>query len=259
VAPHDAFPRAKAAALKALELDPNNAEAHTSLAFVITIYDFDWTNGKREFEKAIELNPNYATAHHWYGHYLMFVRRFDEAAEEMRRAKELDPLSPIINTEVGYPRFFARQYDRAIDEYRKAIDLDPNFFRAHWLLGQAYEQKEMYKEAIVALERAVELSKGNLVMQAALAHAWARAGQSSRARKVLDELIHASSARYFSPYFIAEIHLALGDREDALGWLEKAYESRDYFFRWLAIDPRLDSLRSEPRFQALVRRVNFPS
>jgi serine/threonine protein kinase/tetratricopeptide (TPR) repeat protein len=259
VAPHDAFPRAKAAALRALELDPANAEAHTSLAFVVTIYDFDWTTGRQEFQKAIELNPNYATGHHWYGHYLMFIGRFDDAAAEMARAKELDPLSPIINTEIGYPKFFARQYDRAIDDYRKAIDLDPDFYRTFWLLGQAYEQKGMYEEAIAAIEKAVQLSEGNLVMQAALAHTWALAGQSSRARKVLDQLTQVSSREYFSPYFIAEIHLALGEKDAALRWLERAYEARDYFFRWIAIDPRLDALRSDPRFQTLVRRVNFPS
>jgi tetratricopeptide (TPR) repeat protein len=171
----------------------------------------------------------------------------------------LDPLSPIINTEVGYPRFFARQYDRAIEEYRRAIELDPDFFRAHWLLGQAYEQKGMYTEAIASMQKAVDLSEGNLVMQAALAHTWALAGERSRAQRVLDRLTQVSRDQYFSPYFIAEIHLALGNREEALSWLERAYEARDYFFRWLAIDPRLDPLRSNPRFQALVERLKFPA
>jgi len=259
VPPHEAFPRAKAAARRALELDASNAEAHTSLAFLLTVYDFDWVGGEQEFLKAIELNPNYATAHHWYGHNLMFVRRFDEAVAQIARAKALDPLSPIINTEVGYPMFFARQYDRAIGEYRRAIELDPGFYRAHWLLGQAYEQKRMFPEAIASLEKAVELSGGNPVMQAALAHAWASAGQTARAKDMLDRLTRLSSTQYFSPYFIAEIHIALGNREQALDWLEKAYDARDYFFRWLAIDPRLDPVRSTPRFQALIYRLKFPA
>jgi tetratricopeptide (TPR) repeat protein len=259
VPPHEALPKAKAAAIKALELDSNIAEAHTSLAYVLTIYDFDWARGEQEFKRAIALNPGYATAHHWYGHHLMFVRRFDEAVAEMKRARELDPLSPIITTEVGYPRFFARQYDLALDDYRKALELSPTFFRAHWLLGQAYEQKGMYPEALAALEKAVELSGGNLVMIAALAHAWALAGKRAEAQNVVDRLIRVSQEGYFSPYFIAEIHLALGNKEEALAWLDKAYEARDYFFRWLKIDPRLDQLRSDPRFQSLERRLNYPT
>ena len=259
VPPHEALPKAKAAAIRALELDNNIAEAHTSLAYALTIYDFDWARGEEEFRRAIALNPGYATAHHWYGHYLMFVGRFDEAVVEMKRARELDPLSPIINTEVGYPRFFARQYDLALADYQKALDLSPSFFRAHWLRGQAYEQKGMYPEAIAALEKAVELSGGNLVMTAALAHAWALAGRRPEAQTVVDRLTRVSQEGYFSPYFIAEIHVALGHKEEALAWLGKAYEARDYFLRWLKIDPRLDPLRSDPSFQALERRLNYPT
>jgi serine/threonine-protein kinase len=259
VPPHDAFPRAKAAARKALEIDDTIAEAHTSLAFVLTIYDFDWARGEQEFKRAIELNPNYATGHHWYGHYLMFVQRFDEAVAEMRRARELDPLSPINTTEVGYPWFFARQYDRAIADYKKAIDLTPDFYRAHWLLGQAYEQKQMYPEAVAAMRKAIDLSGGNPVMMAALAHVQAMSGNRAEARKTLDTLTRLSRDSYFSPYFIAELHLALGETQDALDWLERAYDGRDYFLRWLKIDPRLDALRDQPRFQALERRMNYPS
>ena len=258
VPPHEVMPKAKAAALKALELDADNAEAHTSLAYALTIYDFDWARGEQEFKRAIALNPGYATAHHWYGHHLMFVGRFEEAVAEMRRARELDPLSPIITTEVGYPRFFARQYDQAIAEYRRALELNPTFFRAHWLLGQAYEQKRMYPEALAALERAVELSTGNLVMTAALAHAQALAGMRAEAEAVVDRLARVSRESYFSPYFLAEVHLALGNTEAALDWLDKAYAGRDYFLRWLRIDPRLDALRSHPRFQSLERRLDYP-
>ena len=258
VPPHEAFPRAKAAAMKALEIDDTIAEAHTSLAYVLTIYDFDWSRGEQEFKRAIELNPNYATAHHWYGHYLMFVRRFDEAVVEIRRARELDPLSPIITTEVGYPMFFARQYDRAIAEYSAAIALTPDFYRAHWLLGQAYEQKQMYPEAAASMKKAVDLSSGNPVMMAALAHVSAMSGQRADAQKTLDALTRLTRESYFSPYFIAEIHLALGHTQQALDWLERAYDGRDYFMRWLEIDPRLDALRGQPRFQALQRRMNYP-
>jgi serine/threonine-protein kinase len=258
VPPHEAMPKAKAAALTALELDGDNAEARASLAYVLTIYDYDWSRGEQEFKRAIALNPGYATARHWYGHHLMFVGRFDEAVAEMRRARELDPLSPIITTEVGYPRFFARQYDQAIDDYRRALDLNPTFFRAHWLLGQAYEQKRMFPEAVAALERAVELSNGNLVMTAALAHARALAGMRAEAEAIVDRLERVSRESYFSPYFLAEVHLALGHTGEALDWLDKAYAARDYFLRWLRIDPRLDPLRSQARFQALERRLNFP-
>jgi TolB-like protein/Tfp pilus assembly protein PilF/tRNA A-37 threonylcarbamoyl transferase component Bud32 len=258
VPPREALPKARAAATKAIELDSRIAEAHTSLAYVLTIYDFDWMRGGEEFRRAIELNPGYATGHHWYGHYLMFLGRFDEAIAEMQRARDLDPLSPIITTEVGYPRFFAGQYDAAIEDYRKAIDLSPEFFRAYWLLGQAYEQEHRYPEAIEALQKAVKLSDSNPVMTAALAHAWALAGRRAEAQAALDRLMQVSRDKYFSPYFIAEIHLALGHRDEALAWLGKAYDARDYFLRWLRIDPRLETVRDDPRFHELEHRMRYP-
>jgi serine/threonine protein kinase/tetratricopeptide (TPR) repeat protein len=257
LSPREAFPRAKAAATKALELDSNCAEAHTSLALVYAYYEWNFPEAAKEFLRALELNPSYATGHHWYAHYLMEIGKLDEAAAEMKLAVELDPLSPIITTEVGYPPFFARKYDQAAEALHKAVSVYPDFFRAHWVLGQIYEQRKMYPEAVAEFRKAVEQSGGNAVMRAGLGHVWALSGNRAEAQKILEQSIRLSKERYFSPYYIAEIYIALGQQQQALDWLEKAYLEHDFFMRWLKIDPRLDPLRSQPRFQELVRRMNF--
>ncbi len=255
----ETYPRGKAAAIKALEIDDTLAEAHTSLAFTLVIYGWDWSAGEKEFKRALELNPSYATAHHWYSAtYLTPLGRLEEAIEEMKHAQELDPLSLIINSDVGRIFYFARQYDRAIEQCRKTFELDPNFAEAHRTLGSAYEAKDMYAEAIGEFERAVTLSGGNPRMTGALAHAYAVAGKKAQATKLLNELKDLAKQSYVPAFHIATICAGLGDKEQAFAWLETAYEDRSQWLIWLKVDPRLDSLHSDPRFADLVRRIGLP-
>ncbi len=251
--PKDSYPRARAAATKALEIDDTLAEAHTSIARIRMAFDWDWLAAEREFKRAIELNPNYATAHHWYGMYLVRMGRFDEALSEIKQAQKLDPLSLIINADMGAPLFFARQYDQAIEQHRKTLEMDLNFPPTHLRLGAAYEQKGMYQEAIAEYQRAIELSGDNTKTSVVLGYAYAVSGRRAEAQKELDQLKEQSN----SPYDIAMIYTALGDKEQAFEWLEKAYEDRSGGLVFLKVDPGLDSLRSDPRFADLLRRVGL--
>ncbi len=256
--PREAFPRAKAAALKAVEIDGTLAEAHTSLGFVGLHLDWDWARVESEFKRAIDINPNYATAHHWYAHYLMCMGRLDEALSEMKKAQSLDPLSLVINTELGFPLYFARRYDEAIEQYRKALEMDPNFYRAHWLLGLAYQQKGMSEQAIDELQKAIALSGRTPTTVAGLGYVYARAGKRDQARKVLSQLAELSKRRYVPSLEVAVVYSALAEKDRAIAWLEKGYEEHAGWMPRLKVDPRLDDLRSDPRFQDLVRRVGLP-
>ncbi len=255
--PAEAFPRAKAAALKAVEIGDTLGEAHTSLAWINFVFDWDWAGAEREYRRAFELNPSYATAHQWYAHYLMWMGRLEEAKAEMKRAQELDPLSLVINTELAYPFYYAGQYDQAIQQGRRALELDPNFYRAHWLLGLVYEQKGMFGEAIAELQRAASLSGRTPIIFAALGHAYAVAGKRGEAQKVLDELREVSKRRYVPSYHVAQIYVGLGEKQQALAWLEKAYQERSWVPP-LRFDPSFDGLRSDPRFADLLRRIGLP-
>ena len=256
--PREAFPRAKEAAAKALDIDDTLAEAHASLAVALAQYDWDWFNALKEFKRAIQLQPNYATAHHWYAFiYLTAMGRLDEAIAEERRAQEFEPLSLIINTNVGTLLYLARQYDRAIDQYQKALEIDPNFVIAHWMLGLAYEQKTMYKESVAELQTAVALSGRNSITLALLGHVYAGSGKKAEALKVLDELNELSKRSYVSSYRVAAIYDGLEEREQAFEWLQRAYEERDPWLVFLKLDPVLDNLRSDARFADLVRRVGL--
>jgi TolB-like protein/DNA-binding winged helix-turn-helix (wHTH) protein/Tfp pilus assembly protein PilF len=259
LSPKEAGRRARAAAAKALEIDSSLAEAHTSLADAELLYGWDWLAVEREFKRAIELNPNYATAHQWYANYLMAMGRLDEAIIEVQRAKELNLVSLIININLGEIFRFARQEDRAIEQYQRTLELDPNFAEAHADLGKAYEQKAMYADAIAEFKKAITLSKENPLMVAALGRAYAVSGQAEEAKKILDELKKISKRRYVSSYEIAVIYAGLGDKDKALEWLERAYEERASFLIFLKVDPRLDSLRPDPRFQDLLRRMGLAS
>ena len=241
--------------MRALELDAGLAEAHTTLAFIDLYYDWDWAAADREFRHAIELNPNYANAHHWYAEYLSLVGRHEAAIREAERARELDPLSSIINTWVGSRYFFARRYDMAVAQYRNVVDLDPNFVPAHLALGQAYEQTKMFPEAIGELERAAGLSGGSPIYIASLAHAYGVTGRKSDALKLIGDLKKLASRRYVSPFDMAIAWLGLGDNEGALAAIEKAIEDRTPRLLFLMTDPRFDPLRSDRRFQALIKRV----
>ena len=255
----EAFLRAKAAALKALEIDNSVAEAHTSLAYVKFSFDWDWDGAEKEFKHAMALKPDYPTAHHWYAEYLAEVRgNHEEALSEIKRAQELDPLSLIISSVAAWILYFAREYDNAIAQVQKTLDLDGTFWVAHWTLGWVYEQKVMFGDAIAELQKAVNLSTGTLLPSAALAHAYAVSGRASEALESLENLQELSRQRYISPYSIALIFAGLGDNDHAFQWLEKAYAERSGWLIWLKVDPKLDGLRCDPRFQDLVGRVGLP-
>ena len=256
LAPREAFPRAEAAAQTALRLDDNLAEGHTSLAFVKMAYAWDWETADREFRRAIELNPNYATAHQWYASYLVMMGRFDESIREIKRAQELDPLSRIINANLGLHYYYARQFDQSFEQLKKTISLDEQFFVPHQYLGRTLIQKGMYREAVTELELARKLSNDSPEVIASLGHALAVAGRKDEARKILQELDDISRQRYVLPYFRAAVYTGLGDKDQAFQWLERAFEERHPGLVLVNIDPRFDSLRSDPRFADLLRRLN---
>jgi eukaryotic-like serine/threonine-protein kinase len=259
VAPREAFPKAKAAALKALEFDSTLAEAHASMAHIYLEYDHDWVFAEREYRRAIQLNPRYPIAHHWYGGFLSAMGRHKEALQQAETARELDPLSPIIQTWVGLRYYFARRYEQAIAEYLKALELDRDFAPAHWHLGWAYEQAGQFEKGISEAERALAIDEGNLLYVASLGHAYARAGKTKQARATLQRLAGASADRHVSAYHVAMIYIALGDMETGLDWLERALEERSPWIGYMRVDPRLDPVRSYPRFGRLLRnaRLNF--
>jgi Tfp pilus assembly protein PilF len=256
--PAEAFPKAKAAVAKALALDDSLAEAHSSLAYIRTYYDWDWAGGEREFQRALALNPNDATVRHRYSRYLSSLGRTDEALKEIRRAQELDPLSLLVRTNVGLIYYFGRNYDLTIDELREVLKDDQNFSGAHWGLGLAYEQKGMLADALTEFEKAAALSKRSLNVVSSLGHAYAVAGKMSEARKALDELQTRARQTKVSGYQIALVFVGLGEKDRAFEELEKAFRERSTLLTYVKMDPRFDPLHSDPRFQDLLRRVGFP-
>ncbi len=258
--PGEKIPKAKMAAMKALELDDTLAEAHTSLARAMTTYDWDWRGAEREFQRAIELNPNYAIAHQWYCGYLEAMGRTPEAIAEGKRALELDPLSPIITFEMGLGFFYARDYDKAIEYYQKTLELDPDFPPAHGQLPAAYEQKRMYDQAITGFQKGTNLkgSREWYFSLSGLAHVYAVTGNKGEAQKLLSEMKDLSVRQYVPADRIALIYAGLSDKDEAFAWLEKAYDERSFNMTWLKVEPRWDSLRSDPRFADLVRRLGLP-
>jgi tetratricopeptide (TPR) repeat protein len=257
--PQDCYPKAKAAAKKALELDDASAEAHTSLAQVYCYYDLDYPQAIREYQRAIELNPNYATAHQWYGSSgLAALGQFDQAIAEVKRAIELDPLSLVINTDLGNTYYRARRFDEAIDRMRKTLEMDPGFYYAHWNLGSALAAKGALKPAIEEYQKARALND-DPSMLGLLGHAYAVSGNKTEAMKIRDQLEAISKQRYVSAYSFALVYLGLGDKEEALRWLEKAYQDRaGDALRFVGVEPILDPLRGDPRFEALVQKVVGP-
>ena len=251
----DSVASAKAAATKALELDDTLGEAHTPLAIIRYQYDWDWTGAGEEFKRAIALNPNDTETHHQYSHYWMGMGRTEESYAESKRSLELDPLLPAINLHLGFHYLFARQYDQAIQQLQKTLQMDPNSPEALGWLGYAYEQKRMYPEALAAFGKAIAISGGISSYRASLAHTYAVSGKRREAQKLLDEL----SKEGYSPLSIAEVETALGHKDKAFEWLERAYRQRDSdLAEFFKMNPRFDSLRSDPRFQDLLRRMNFP-
>ncbi len=256
VAPLDAMPRAKAAAERAIELDNELAEGYTSLGFVKLAYDWNWPAAERDFKRAIELNPNYATAHQWYASYLLQMGRFDDATEEIKRAQQLDPLSLIINANKGYYLYFARQYDAAIEQYRKTLEINPGFGVGRFYLAQAYVQKRMYAEAIAEFQKLITSPTDDLETAAALGYVYAQSGRREEAQKILIEMMELSKNRYVSPLYIATVHTGLGDQDQAIEWLYKAYDARHPGLVLIKVDPMFDGLRADQRFQELLRRFD---
>ena len=253
--PKEAFPEAKAAAIKSLELDSTLGEAHNSLAFVLDGFDWDFDSAGREFQRAIELNPGYATAHHWYAWHLSLLGRYDQALAEMRKAENLDPLSLIINADLAELLVLAHSDEESIQQSRKTIEMDPNFALAHNQLAQAYLQKHMYDEAVAELKTAVQVSGGGPAFIANLARAYVASGKRSEAVKLLDHLKKRSKPGYSNASEIAVIYASLGDADQAMNWLEKGYNER--FNPGVLLRPGFNPLRSDPRFQNLVHRIGL--
>src|SRR6267143_1462827 len=257
IPPIDAFPKARKAAEKALDIDSRLPEAHTSLGVVMFQYDWDWEGAEKECKRAIELNPSYAPAHQFYADFLKSQGRFDEALAEMGHAEALDPLSPAINTGVGHVLYLSRQYDRAIDQYQKAIKLDPEFVQARLWFGRPYLQKRMYKEAITELNHAVALSGESTISLAMLGHAYAAAGNKNEALRIKQKLTERSMHQDVPSYWIAMLLIGFGDKDAAFTWLEKAFQERSSWLAWAGVEPRFDSLRSDPRFLSLMARMKL--
>jgi TolB-like protein/DNA-binding winged helix-turn-helix (wHTH) protein/Tfp pilus assembly protein PilF len=250
--------KARAAALKATQLDPALAEAQTSLATVRFNYDWDWNAASTGFQRSIELNPGYATAYQRYSLYLMAMGRTQESLFQMNRARDLDPLSISTNFSLGWRLFMARQYDQAIEQLRNTLEMDPNFALPRSVLGQAYERKGLYPQAISELQKAVTVSHGSPAMLGALGHAWASAGNKAEAEKILVQMNEASKTRYVSPFYVAMVYAGLHQDDNALAWLDKAYNDRSNAVIFLKVDQAFDGLRSNARFQALLTRLAQP-
>jgi TolB-like protein/DNA-binding winged helix-turn-helix (wHTH) protein/Tfp pilus assembly protein PilF len=254
----EAYPKAESAAVKALEMDDTIAQAHESMAEAKLWFDWDWPGAEREFKRAIELNPGYAIAHQHYGDYLSAMGHLDESIAEAKRALELDPLSLPMNTHLGFMFYLARQYDQAIEQYQKTLELDPNHARALRDLSMAYAQKGMYKEAVLEGKRAIDRSEASPSMLAILGYTYAASRNKAKTREVLLQLEQLSKRRYVSPFYLALVHVGLGQKNEAFAWLEKCYEERSSQLVWLNVNPAFDRLRSDARFTELVRRVGLP-
>jgi len=257
LSPQDAFPRAKAAATKALSLDDNLSEAHTSLAFILDLYDWSWASAEKEYKRALALNPGYATAHHWYAWHLIVLGRNTEGIAELEKAQSLDPLSLIISADLADALCIAHRYDESLQQSQKTIEMDPRFAVAHYQLGQALEQKHRHDEAIAEFRKAIELSGGNTTFESNLANAYAVSGQKEEAIKIVKDLEGRQRQGSSTDASIALIYVGLGDSDRAMSWLNTAYQAR--FNPSILVRPAFDPLRSDQRFQDLLHRIDLPS
>jgi serine/threonine protein kinase/tetratricopeptide (TPR) repeat protein len=255
----DAFPKGKVAAMTALLLDPDLAEAHTSWAALLWLHDWQWEEAQTEFKRSLELAPTYPTANHWYAEYLMTMGRHGDAIAKINNGQELDPLSLIINVAVGWSLYFARRYDEAVEQLRRTVELDRNYPLTYWILGLLLRKMGNYELAIAEGEKSVTLSGGSPLMRAALAHTLGAAGRTKEALQVLNELTTLSKQRYVAPYFFAGIHIGLGEGDRAIEYLEKSFEEHSHWLIYLHMDPGMDPLRDDLRFQDLSRRVGLPA
>ena len=254
--PQDSFPRAKAAAKRALELDETLAEAHTTLGYALFISDRNYAESEREYQRAIELNSNYATAHQWYGNGLTRMGKFEQGIAEGKRAQELDPLSIIINENLGEDYLYARQYDKAVEQLRKTVEMDPNFFLSHYDLGVAYEMKSSFPEALAEYRRVQQLNDDPNYLPA-FAHLYVASGKRDEALKTLEQMKDIARQRYVSSYSFAIVYAALGEKDNAFEQLERGNQDRGSDFTYVKVDPFLDSLHTDPRFADLVRRLGL--
>ncbi len=256
LAQDEALRRAQGAATKALEIDEELPEAHTSLAYIY-FHNWQWSNAENEFKRAIELKPGYSTAHHWYANLLQITNRQNEGVSELKTAENLDPLSVMINVTLGVHLYAARQYDPAIEQLQKTLELQPNFVFTHSSLGQVYGQKGIREKAMEELQTAVKLSEGAVDCQADLAYFYAISGRQNDAKKILDDLKTRQKPESISPVYIALVYTGLGDRDQAIQWLQKGYAERSDAITFIKVEPRFDSLRQDARFQQLLRQMGL--
>jgi len=248
--------KARAAALRALEIDERLPEAHVALALIVQNYDWDWETAGKEYRRAIELNPNYATAHHWYAEHLALQGRFDEALRESERARQLDPLSLIIAADNAVILYFSRQYDRSIEQFRAVLEMEPHFPRAQ-IVFNAYVEKGLFADALASIEKEHRALGDKPWIWSALAYVYGRAGQPAQARRALDKLEQLSRRQQVDPAAILWAHVGIGNRDQAFAWLEKAYSQHSNVVTTLKVEPGCDLLRSDPRFQDLLRRARL--
>ena len=258
VPPLEGCGRAREVALKALQLDETLGEAHASLAWATVHYDYDFALAEKEYRTSIELNSRYATGHQWFGLYLTMIGRHEEGFQELKTGIRLDPFVPIINACLAWGYWLARRQDDHIEQLEKTLELDPNFAPVNWGLGLGYLEKGMYDPAIAAMQKAVQLSQRAPIFVSLLGEAYAVAGRREDAQKIVDELKETAKQRYVTPYILARIFSALNEKDEAFRLLEKAYREHAAWTAFMKSDPRLENLRSDPRFGDLLRRMNFP-
>ena len=256
--PKEAFPKGKAAAMTARQLDPDLAEAHTSWAALLWLHDWKWDAAQTAFKRSLELSPTYSTGNHWYAEFATTMGRHDEAIARMRKSQELDPLSLIINVAVGWSHYLSRRYGEAIEQLRRSAELDPNYPVTYWILGLVLRKTGRYEEAVAEGEKGVRLSGGSPMMRAALAQTYASAGRREEALRILEDLKELAKQRYVAACFLAGIHLGLEEHDRAMDYLEKSLEEHSHWLIYLHTDPAVDGLRENPRFQALLSRIGLP-
>jgi tetratricopeptide (TPR) repeat protein len=256
LSPQDAFPKARAAATKALALDNSLGEAHASLAFAFDLYGWDWKAAEGEYKQAIKLKPEYATAHQWYSWHLIMMGRNSDGMLELRKAQSLDPLSLIVSADIADALCVAHLYDEAVLQSKKTLEMDPNFAIGHYELGQAFEQKHMHDEAIAEFQRAIELSGHSGAFDSNLGYVYAVLGRREEAETIVKSLEARRDQNPSAGADIALIYVGLGDPDQAMSWLNKAYEAR--FKASILLRPAFDPLRSDPRFRILLRRIGLP-
>jgi len=257
ISPKEIYPKANEAVRKALEIDGALAEAHTSLAMIMSrSWDFD--AAEREYKRALELNPHYATAHHWYALHLMYMARFDEAIEEMNQAHELDPLSLVIHRNTALVLYYARRYDQALEVLKRTLEIDPCFSTTHTRLGEVYLQKSMYEEALVEFRKEKDITGAqNPLTEALNGITYERLGRRREAKEALDNLLEQAKQGYIPPILLANFYFALDENDEGFKWLDKAYEEGDSTLLEIKVDPGFDSVRSDPRFLLLLKKIGL--